>query len=120
MDTSTASNDRLGSGDLRVHGLLPRWQRWLLPAIVGAEDAQRDAAGGTDLPRSLRDWVVDIVLFGFAVVVGLGFLASDHREVSSALFWIDAVLAVPASPTSDLEHRTSDRAVFVSHDTKPI
>jgi signal transduction histidine kinase len=96
VDTSTASNDRLGSGDLRVDGLRQRWQRWLLPAIVGAEDAQRDADGRTDLPRSPRDWVADVVLFGFAVVVGLGFLASDHREVSSALFWIDAVLAVPA------------------------
>ena len=96
MNTSTASEDRLGSGDLRVDGLLRRWQRWLLPAIVGAEEAQRDAAGETDLPRSLRDWIVDIVLFGSAVVVGLGFLASDHRDISSTLFAIDAVLAVPA------------------------
>ncbi|MFZ1992859.1 MAG: histidine kinase [Solirubrobacteraceae bacterium] len=96
MSTPTASEDRLVSGTLQVDGPLPRWQRWLLPAIIGAKDAQRDAAGGTDLPRSLRDWVVDTVLFGFAVVVGLGLLATDDHLVSPALFAIDAVLAVPA------------------------
>ena len=47
---------------------LPRWQRLLLPATVGAEYAERDASGGTKLPRSLRDWVVDIALFLFAVL----------------------------------------------------
>jgi signal transduction histidine kinase len=96
VNTSTASDDRLGSGEVRVDGLRRRWQRWLLPAIIGAEDAQRDAAGGTDLPRSPRDWVVDIALIGFAVVVGLGFLATDNHEVSSTLLAIDAVLAIPA------------------------
>jgi len=92
VNTSTESEDRLGAGDPRVQWPL----RWLLPAIVGAEDAQPDAAGATDLRRSPRDWVVDIVLFGSAVVIGFGFVATDHHNVSSALFVIDAVLAIPA------------------------
>jgi signal transduction histidine kinase len=92
MNTSTESEDRLGAGNPRVQWPL----RWLLPAIIGAENAQPDAAGATDLRRSPRDWVVDIVLFGSAVVIGFGFLATDHHNVSSALFVIDAVLAIPA------------------------
>jgi signal transduction histidine kinase len=74
----------------------PRWLRWLMPAIMGVEDAKRNPDGGTDLPRSPRDWVVDIVLFGFAAFVGLGFLASDHNQVGTTVFVIDAVLAIPA------------------------
>jgi signal transduction histidine kinase len=74
----------------------PRWLRWLMPAIMGVEDTKRNPDGGTDLPRSPRDWVVDIVLFGFAAFVGLGFLASDHNQVGTTVFVIDAVLAIPA------------------------
>jgi signal transduction histidine kinase len=74
---------------------IPRWQRWLLPAVVGTEDAQRDAHGGTTVPRSVRDWVVDLVLFGFALIVCVGELWTNHREVSTSLLIIDAVLGVP-------------------------
>ncbi len=75
---------------------LPRWLRWLLPAVVGADYVERSPHGGSDLKRSPRDWVVDLCLFGFAVLVGAGFLFSDRRNVGHALFVIDALLTVPA------------------------
>jgi signal transduction histidine kinase len=75
---------------------LPRWQRLLLPATIGAEYAQRDADGGASPPRSLRDWLVDITLFVLAVLAALASLASGHHHVSTSLFVADAVLAVPA------------------------
>ena len=97
MDASVTPDDRFSPGAPRVDGSLPRWQRWLLPAIVGAEDAARDAHGGTTLPRSVRDWLVDFTLFGFALMVGVGSLVADHHNhVSSTLFAIDVVLTVPA------------------------
>lgn len=92
MSNSTESEDRLGAGDPRIGWPL----RWLLPAIVGAQETRSAAAGAIDLRRSPRDWVVDIVLFCSAVVIGVGFVATDHHNVSSALFVIDGVLAIPA------------------------
>jgi signal transduction histidine kinase len=77
------------------HGL-SRWQRWLLPAVIGDETAQRDANGGTVVPRSVRDWAVDLVLFGFAFLVSIGELWANHRIVGTTTFVIDAVLGVPA------------------------
>jgi signal transduction histidine kinase len=97
VNITATPDDRLGPGGSDSGELLPRWHRWLLPAILGAEDAGRDASGGSDLPRSLRDWLADIVLFGFAVLVGLAFLVSVHDRVSSTVFAIDVVLMIPAS-----------------------
>jgi signal transduction histidine kinase len=77
-------------------GALPRWQRLLLPAVVGTEGAQRDAQGRTNLPRSLRDWVVDLIFFGFALLVCFGELWTNHREVGTTTFVIDSVLGVPS------------------------
>jgi signal transduction histidine kinase len=76
--------------------VLSRWQRWLLPAVIGDETAQRDANGGTDVPRSVRDWAVDLVLFGFAILISVGELWANHRVVGTTMFVIDAVLGVPA------------------------
>ncbi len=73
---------------------LPRWQRLLLPAAITAEDASRDADGGTKVPRSLRDWLVDITLFCFAVITGGAFLASNHHSVGTTMFVIDAVAGI--------------------------
>ncbi len=84
MSASTAGNPGI-----------PRWQRWLLPAVIGTEGAQRDAHGGTDIPRSLRDWVVDIMLFGFALLAGVGHLFANHREVGASLFVLDATVGLP-------------------------
>jgi signal transduction histidine kinase len=75
---------------------LSRWQRWLLPAVIGTEGAQRDANGGTDVPRSVRDWVVDIFMFGFALLASVGDLASNHHHAGTTMFVIDAVLGLPA------------------------
>jgi signal transduction histidine kinase len=76
-------------------GGISRWQRWLLPAVVGTEGAQRDAHGGTTVSRSARDWVVDFVVFGFAVIVCFGELWTNHRHVGTTTFVIDSVLGVP-------------------------
>jgi signal transduction histidine kinase len=75
---------------------LPRWLRWLLPAIVGADYVERNPDGGTDLKRSPRDWVVDLCLFGWAVLLGTGLMWGAHQHVGTVVFVIDAVLAVPA------------------------
>jgi signal transduction histidine kinase len=64
---------------------VPSWQRWLFPGEFLA------APGG---PRSARDWAVDVVAFGFAVVVGIFVLAETWHEHSSALRVIDIVLGV--------------------------
>jgi signal transduction histidine kinase len=75
-------------------GRLPRWQRLLLPATIGAEYAGRDADGGTSLPRSLRDWLVDIALFLLAVIVGGAVLANHQHHVGRTLLVIDGVAAI--------------------------
>jgi signal transduction histidine kinase len=77
-------------------GSLTRWQRLLLPAVIGTEGAQRDANGGTDLPRSLRDWVVDIVFFLVALMTAAGSLVGNRHEVGTTMFVIDAATAAPA------------------------
>ena len=74
---------------------IPRWQRWLLPAVIGMEYAPRDEHGGTTVPRSVRDWAVDLVFFGFALIVCFGELWTNHREVGTTLFVIDSVLGIP-------------------------
>ncbi len=64
--------------------------------MIGTEGAERDANGGTDLPRSLRDWVVDTMFFSFALIVALGQIASHRHHVGTTLFVIDAALGLPA------------------------
>ncbi len=54
---------------------MPRWQRALLPAVEGS------AATGSPLRRTARDWLVDIVVFTFAVAYGA---AGLHEQLSSA------------------------------------
>src|SRR4051794_30101692 len=62
-----------------VHG----WERSLLPAgVLG------DGAGHA---RSLRDWIVDLVLFAFAGGVGLLFLAQTWTEHSTATLLLDVL-----------------------------
>ncbi len=75
---------------------LSRWQRWVLPAVIGTEDAQRDPNGGTTVPRSVRDWAVDVIFFGFALLTCVGELWANHRQVGTTMFVIDAVLGLPA------------------------
>jgi len=75
---------------------LPRWQRWLLPAVIGTEGAQRDAQGGTTVPRSARDWFVDFVLFGFALIVCFGEIWANHHQVGTTMWLLDSLLGIPA------------------------
>ena len=77
-------------------GPLPRWQRALLPAMLGADRADRGASGGSDLPRSLRDWLVDTVMFVGSVGLGVAVTVSQ-RHLLPRGWWIAAiVLGVPA------------------------
>ena len=46
-------------------------------------------------PRSRRDWWVDGVLFGVAIVFGIGSLDHSHKHgLHGALFWIDLIVGV--------------------------
>ncbi|HTW13302.1 MAG TPA: histidine kinase [Solirubrobacteraceae bacterium] len=82
-----------GSG----HGAaLPRWQRWLLPAMLGAADLDPDGREVRTLPRSARDWAVDLVIFGSVLIAAAGALWNDHRHAGPGVFALDALLAVPA------------------------
>jgi signal transduction histidine kinase len=83
--TSTAVPDRPPPS-------LPRWQRSLLPSMLGADHADRGQAGASRLPRSLRDWLVDIVFFLWAAGLGIGIGWSDAHHVGTLLTAVDAVL----------------------------
>jgi signal transduction histidine kinase len=76
---------------------LPRWQRSLLPAMLGAEHADATGSEGVNLRRSLRDWLVDLALFLGAVLIGTGGVWSDHRTTSTPLLVLDAVMILPAT-----------------------
>src|SRR5579875_1526872 len=79
-----------------AHPRLPRWQRSLLPAMLGAEHARRRGSEGVDVRRSLRDWVVDLALFLGALLLAIGGVWGDHRTTSTPLLVLDAAMAVPA------------------------
>jgi signal transduction histidine kinase len=70
---------------------LPRWQRELLPAMLGADHADRGQPDGAHLPRSLRDWVVDLIMFGFALAVGAAGAWQDAKHATTWLVIIDVV-----------------------------
>jgi len=82
-------------GTARAHGDLPRWQRSLLPAMLGADHAGRGESEGVDLKRSLRDWIVDIVLFLGALGIGVGGVWGDRTTTSTPLLVLDAAMTVP-------------------------
>jgi signal transduction histidine kinase len=73
---------------------LPRWQRELLPAMLGADHADRGQPDGAHLPRSLRDWVVDLIMFGFALGIGAAGAWQDAK--TAAVWWVvvDVVLGL--------------------------
>ncbi|MGH2910353.1 MAG: sensor histidine kinase, partial [Solirubrobacteraceae bacterium] len=80
-----------------AHDHLPRWQRSLLPAMLGADRADRGEIEGVHLTRSLRDWLVDIILFVGAIGLGFGGVWGDRHTVSVPLFVLDAAMTVPAA-----------------------
>jgi signal transduction histidine kinase len=75
---------------------MPRWQRSLLPAVLGADHADRGSSGGKHLPRTLRDWVVDLIMFGFALALGAAGVWQDSK--TSAPWWIvvDVIVGLAA------------------------
>jgi signal transduction histidine kinase len=70
---------------------MPRWQRSLLPAVLGADHADRGQPGGVHLPRSLRDWVVDLIMFGFALALGTAGAWQDAKHATMWLVIVDVV-----------------------------
>ena len=73
---------------------MPRWQRSLLPAMLGADHADRGGRQGAHLPRTLRDWVVDLIMFGFSVALGA---AGVWQNAGAAPRWwiaIDVVVGL--------------------------
>jgi signal transduction histidine kinase len=75
---------------------MPRWQRSLLPAVLGADHADRGQPGSVHLPRSLRDWVVDLILFGFALLAGTATQWSDSQHASTWVLIISIVFGLAA------------------------
>lgn len=72
---------------------MPRWQRELLPAMLGADHLDRDRPG-EHLRRSLRDWVVDLTMFGFALAVGAAGAWHDAKAAPSWLLIADIVIGL--------------------------
>jgi signal transduction histidine kinase len=75
---------------------LPRWQRELLPAMLGADHADRGGADGVHLPRSLRDWVVDLIMFGFALALGAAGVFSNAHHAPVWWVVIDVLIGLAA------------------------
>jgi signal transduction histidine kinase len=73
---------------------LPRWQRSLLPAVLGADHADRGQPGGAHLPRSLRDWVVDVIMFSFALAVGAAGAWTDAKHAAGWLIALNVLLGL--------------------------
>jgi signal transduction histidine kinase len=74
---------------------LSRWERLLLAAELGQVGASASAAGEGAPPRSRRDWAVDLTIFAYAALAAAATAANSHGQLSSALFAIDVLLAVP-------------------------
>src|ERR1700679_4099958 len=70
---------------------MPRWQRSLLPAVLGADHADRGQPGGVHLPRSLRDWVVDLIMFAFALALGTAGAWQDAKHATTWWVIVDIV-----------------------------
>jgi signal transduction histidine kinase len=85
MATATAQNRSM-----------PRWQRSLLPAVLGADHGDRGQPGSVHLPRSLRDWVVDLIMFGFALAVGAAGVWTDAKHAPSWLIAINVLVGLAA------------------------
>jgi hypothetical protein len=70
---------------------MSRWQRALLPAVEGS-----NARDGEHLRRSVRDWLVDIVIFTFAVGLGVTGAHDGWHSVGVPMKVIDVAVAVVA------------------------
>jgi signal transduction histidine kinase len=75
---------------------MPRWQRSLLPAVLGADHADRGRPGSAHLPRSLRDWVVDLIMFGFALALGAAGAWQDGKHAPGWWTVLDVLIGLVA------------------------
>jgi signal transduction histidine kinase len=75
---------------------MPRWQRSLLPAMLGADHADRGQPGSAHLPRSLRDWVVDLIMFGFALGLGAAGAWQDAKHAPGWWTALDVLIGLAA------------------------
>ena len=73
---------------------IPRWQRSLLPAVLGADHADRGGRQGVHLPRTLRDWVVDLIMFGFSLALGAAGAWQNSGEAPGWWIAIDVVIGL--------------------------
>jgi signal transduction histidine kinase len=67
---------------------VPRWQRLLLPSSMLDEPSGR---------RSVRDWVVDVVMFALALGIGAAVLGHTWKDHSAAEAIVDIVVGVVAA-----------------------
>jgi signal transduction histidine kinase len=70
---------------------MSRWQRALLPAVEGS-----NVPDGERLRRSARDWLVDIVIFTFALALGAAGVHNHVGSVGVPMKVIDIVVGVAA------------------------
>jgi signal transduction histidine kinase len=70
---------------------MSRWQRALLPAVEGS-----NVPDGERLRRSARDWLVDIVIFTFALVLGAAGVHDHVGSVGVPMKVIDIVVGIAA------------------------
>jgi signal transduction histidine kinase len=70
---------------------MSRWQRALLPAVEGS-----NVPDGERLRRSARDWLVDIVIFTFALVLGAAGVHNHVGSVGVPMRVIDIAVGVAA------------------------
>jgi signal transduction histidine kinase len=75
---------------------MPRWQRSLLPAVLGADHADRGGSAGKHLPRTLRDWAVDLIMFGFALALGAAGAWQDSKTAAPWWLVVDVVVGLAA------------------------
>jgi signal transduction histidine kinase len=73
----------------------PRWERLLL-AVDGTGDVDPTGEDDRSRPRSTRDWVVDVAMFGYAVLAAASILANWHGSIGTTLFAVDAAFAALA------------------------
>jgi signal transduction histidine kinase len=72
------------------------WERLLLALELGTDGEDAESPDAKRQRRSLRDWIVDFVLFSYAVFSAAATAGNDQLQVGHALLVLNVVLAVPA------------------------
>jgi signal transduction histidine kinase len=73
--------------------VVTRWQRSLLPALLlGEVEQPSDGGAARTPPRSLRDWLVDVVAFAVALAIGAIALAGTWHQHATWVAGLDIAL----------------------------